>query len=551
MLTEEQLAAVFDALGPVDRIILVGDYRQLPPIGTGRPFVDITKELKPESFSTKLIKVNKKVIELAVFCGPAYAELTKIRRQTDEKGKRWDVLLSKCFSDNPSKEDLEVFHELATGDLESNCIRLVKWYDSTDFRKLLREVLEEELSLDPNDIFKSFNRKIGARDFGNYLYFNCDYAEKQIEDWQIISPVNGFGYGVKEINKLVQTTYRKPYIDLALNKKPAGANYFPKRKIAKPKGSDNIVYGDKVINLRNTRWEDWQKIKPYTCKTAALNYIANGEIGVITGEFRGRDNPSKNEPAIEVAFSTQPGYSYVFRPKQLDEDGKYSMDLAYAVTVHKAQGSGFKRVFFILPSKGSILSRELLYTALTRQEDKIVIIHQGDFRDFIRLASTDASATARRFTDLFHLPEVKQLKNKWYDARYVNISERGEPMLSKNEVIIANCLNKYKKRITYAYEDKLKLEAGGFAVKPDFTIDNLESGKRFYWEHLGMMTKTDYREKWDKKLKAYVEDGFVLHTKANPRDERVLIITEENPNGGINSQEIDRVVRTTILEEAI
>lgn len=204
-----------------------------------------------------------------------------------------------------------------------------------------------------------------------------------------------------------------------------------------------------------------------------------------------------------------------------------------------------------MPSKGAILSRELLYTALTRQEKKIIILHQGDFRDFIRLASTDASSTARRFTDLFHLPEVKQLKQKWYDARYVNISERGEPMLSKNEVIIANCLNKYKRQITYAYEDKLKLDNSERTIKPDFTIDNLSTRKRFYWEHLGMMTKTDYREKWQMKLEEYLKDGFVLHTEAKPEDEKVLIITEENPNGGINSQDIDFTVRRFILEEKI
>jgi hypothetical protein len=45
MLTEDQLAALFDALSGVDRIILVGDPSQLPPIGAGRPFVDIVKLL--------------------------------------------------------------------------------------------------------------------------------------------------------------------------------------------------------------------------------------------------------------------------------------------------------------------------------------------------------------------------------------------------------------------------------------------------------------------------------------------------------------------------
>ncbi len=180
-------------------------------------------------------------------------------------------------------------------------------------------------------------------------------------------------------------------------------------------------------------------------------------------------------------------------PNQFGEDSlkSYKFDLAYAITVHKAQGSGFKKVFFVLPSKGAILSRERLYTALTRQEDKIIILHQGEFRDFIRLASTDASATARRFTDLFFLPDVKQIDKKFYEARYINVSERGERMISKNEVIIANCLNKYKDRISYAYEDTLTLEGSGRTIKPDFTVENLDTGRIFYWGHLGMLSKEE------------------------------------------------------------
>jgi len=539
MLTEEQLAALLDALGPTDRIILVGDYRQLPPIGTGRPFVDIINRIKPKEFNQDFI-----------YSGPGYAELKQIRRQSNTGDFRWDVALSRCFSDEPTKQDIDIFLEIASGKIKSDHIRLEKWYDSKDFRELFEKLINEELPLDPNDIIKSFNRHIGAKDSGDFQYFNNNYAEKEIEKWQVISPVNGYGYGVKEVNKFIQGTFRKPYIDLALNVKPANSTYPRKRKIAKPKGTDNIVYGDKVINLRNTVWEHWQKIEPAGKKAVALNYIANGEIGVITGEFRAKDSTEKGEPSIQIAFSTQPGYSYVYGAKDLKEDGKYSFELAYAITVHKSQGSGFDKVFFVMPSKGAILSRELLYTALTRQVKKIIILHQGDFTDFIKLASTDASSTARRFTDLFYLPEVKQLKQKWYDVRYVNISERGEPMLSKNEVIIANCLNKYKRQITYAYEDKLKLDKSERTIKPDFTIDNFTTGKRFYWEHLGMMTKVDYRDKWEKKLQGYLDDGFTVYKRGELADsEKVLIITEENPNGGINSQAIDELVRKAILEE--
>jgi len=538
MLTEEQLAAVFDALGPVDRIILVGDYRQLPPIGTGRPFVDIVNELKPFSFA----KEN-------IYCAAAYAELRKIKRQSDTGDYRWDVALSRCFSDEPSKEDLEIFNNISSASINSNHIRLEKWYDSKDFRELFEKVIVKELLLEESDIEKSFNERIGAKDINGYQYFNYDFSEKVIEEWQVISPVNGYGYGVKEVNKFFQTTYRQNFIALAHNIQSGNSEYHQKRKIAKPKGSDNIVYGDKVINLRNTTWENWKQIRPYEKKNTSLNYFANGEIGVITGEFRGKFSKGKGDPNIEVTFSTQPGYSYVFDPKWLKEDGDFRLELAYAITVHKSQGSGFGTVFFVLPSKGAILSRELLYTALTRQEQKIIILHQGDFRDFIRFASTEASSTARRFTDLFHLPDLKQLNKKWYDARYINISERGEPMISKNEVIIANCLNKYKKQITYSYEDKLKLETSDRTIKPDFTIDNLFTNKRFYWEHLGMMTKTDYREKWLKKLEGYKNDGFVLHTEATDDDDKVLIITEENPNGGINSKAINELVIKYILEQ--
>jgi len=540
MLTEEQLAAVLDALGPTDRIILVGDYRQLPPIGTGRPFVDIVCEIRPKAFENEDIR-----------SAPAYAELKQIRRQTIKGDARWDVSLSRCFSDEPAKEDLEVFNEIAAGKIKSKHLRLEKWYDSADFKELFNKILVEELDIDMADREKSFNRTIGAVDDGDYQYFNHDDAEKKIEEWQVISPVNGYAYGVKEINKSIQGNFRRGFVDLALNIKQEDSKRFPKRKIAKPKGSDNIVYGDKVINLKNSRWEAKQSIRPKEMKTSALNFFANGEIGVITGEFRGKDNHSKEEPRIEIAFSTQPGYSYVFFPNQLKEDGKYSFELAYAITVHKSQGSGFKKLFFVLPASSPILCRELLYTALTRQEDKIIILHQGDFREFIRFASTEASATARRFTDLFHLPEVKQINTKWYDSRYVNISERNEPMISKNEVIIANLLNKYKARISYAYEAKLTIENSGRSIKPDFTIDNLETRKRFYWEHLGMMSKTDYRGKWEKKLEGYLADGFVLHTEAGPGDDKILIITEENLRGGINSVELDRLIREVILDEVV
>jgi ATP-dependent exoDNAse (exonuclease V) alpha subunit len=555
MLTEEQLAALFDALGIVQRIILVGDYRQLPPIGTGRPFVDIVSQLKPNLFDDPELRI-----------APAYAELLQIYRQNsigdnkiegeiDAREDRADVQLSRIFGDQLEKEDFNYVKTLLS---DENCLeggknaplRLIKWYDSIDLRQQLKQVLRDTLDFREGKEELDFNLSIGGTEFGSYLYFNRDKAENMLEDWQILSPVNGYGYGVKEINKYLQTTYRKKFIDLAYNVKEDGKYMGYPRKVAKPKGKDNVVYGDKVINLRNTKWQNWQKIIPLQLKGTALNYIANGEIGVITGEFRGSQSNVKTEPNIDITFSTQPGYSYQFKPSQLGEDGDYSIELAYCISVHKSQGSGFKKVFFILPSGNSLLSRELLYTALTRQVEQIIILHQGDFRDFLRFASDQYSETARRFTDLFDLPKLKELNRKRFDSRYVNISERGEPMISKNEVIIANCLLKYEREglLIYSYEDKLKLK-NDVILTPDFRIQHMLTGRIFYWEHLGMMTLSSYRKNWDKKLQAYSDDGFVLHTEANGHEEKMLIITEENPSGGIDSQYFDRLIKEIILEE--
>ena len=85
MLTEEQLAALIDSLSNVERLVLVGDPRQLPPIGAGRPFVDTVRELIPENVETLFPR-----------CGPGYAELTISRRQQGEA--RADVLLASHFT---------------------------------------------------------------------------------------------------------------------------------------------------------------------------------------------------------------------------------------------------------------------------------------------------------------------------------------------------------------------------------------------------------------------------------------------------------------------
>ena len=67
-----------------------------------------------------------------------------------------------------------------------------------------------------------------------------------------------------------------------------------------------------------------------------------------------------------------------------------------------------------------------------------------------KFTSGEYSETGRRLTDLMIEPKLKVINKKYYDTKYIQVSEKGEFMISKSEVIIADKLHHYG--INYAYE---------------------------------------------------------------------------------------------------
>ena len=88
-----------------------------------------------------------------------------------------------------------------------------------------------------------------------------------------------------------------------------------------------------------------------------------------------------------MEFSTQPGSVVKFWPTDFDDEHDARLELAYALTVHKAQGSEFDTVFLVLPKSHHMVTREMIYTALTRQKNKIVILMEGTPTDLQRMSS--------------------------------------------------------------------------------------------------------------------------------------------------------------------
>jgi hypothetical protein len=284
-------------------------------------------------------------------------------------------------------------------------------------------------------------------------------------------------------------------------------------------GPEGIFYGDKVINVGNHRRF---RVYPKESKDGKkpLMYVANGEIGIVTGPFQ-KKGSKINLNCLAVTFSTQAGFEYTFWPGDLQDDGSL-LELAYALTVHKAQGSEFKTVFVVIPNPCRLLSRELLYTALTRQRGKLVLLCQGNPRELF--AYRHHSDTARRLTNLFLAPDPIQVGFRSYDGKHIHRSKRGELMISKSELVIANELHSTK--ISYDYERPFVGEDGSVRY-PDFTIEDSESGVTWYWEHLGMLNDENYRNRWKRKLEWYRTNG-VLPVKDGGGPKGTLLTTSEN-----------------------
>ena len=157
-------------------------------------------------------------------------------------------------------------------------------------------------------------------------------------DIQIISPNK---------KNILGTTALNPILQEAVNPAQYG------KMIMK-----NLVYtfreGDKVMQIQNQYEMEWTKDGERGAG------IFNGDMGTVTAI-------DKSTNTLKVDFD---GRSVTYRADQLDQ-----LELAYAVTVHKSQGSEFEAVILVLPEGADRLCyRSLLYTAVTRAKKLLIII---------------------------------------------------------------------------------------------------------------------------------------------------------------------------------
>ncbi|MGI1846072.1 AAA family ATPase [Rhodococcus sp. SJ] len=478
MLTETMLAALMDALVPPGRLILVGDPRQLPPIGEGRPFVDLERAARARH--------DGRWPAVA----PGWAELTVLRRQQGHI--RDDLMLAKWFAGDEIPEGFDdVWERIRRGD-EMPSLRAVSW-EGRSPEQVIDDVLTEELGVRTDDDGRSFAASYGATVEPHVNYFD---AAAHIEKWQILSPFRNYTYGTVRLNRHLKETHR----GFELRK---AQTWGKSRSVPEPLGPERIVLGDKVVNTRNrSRAWFWSK-----AEGESKGYLANGEIGVVIGQIKTK--AMKKPPwKTQVEYSSQLGRRFTTSMGSSETDAP--VELAWALTVHKAQGSEFGLVVVMLPAGARRVSRELLYTALTRQTDRVVLCHEGPIDELLELTRASGSDTGRRMTDLTLPPAPVAVRTSAgpdmsrLDAGLVHVSKTGVLVRSKNELIIAGILEELAPG-SWVYEQPL-VGGDGRTRVPDFTITTAD-GRTVYWEHLGMLDNPAYAAAWEKKRAWYAEQG--------------------------------------------
>ena len=198
------------------------------------------------------------------------------------------------------------------------------------------------------------------------LIMNPPASVDPVDDIQVVTPLNDKGpISRVELNKVIQSW-------LNPGKNPI-SDKFP------------IRVRDKVICKTNCFLQLWdEENRKGDEDEDAKDFVANGEIGRVTSIFKEKSkNGSTN--CIVVKFDS-PNRSVISKG-----EGLFNFELAYAITVHKSQGSSWPIVIYMVdetPSARRVCSRELVYTALSRFEKVIFTIGRlGTLRSDCRIES--------------------------------------------------------------------------------------------------------------------------------------------------------------------
>ena len=182
------------------------------------------------------------------------------------------------------------------------------------------------------------------------------YVEASPYEIQVLTPMKKGLLGVERLNVILQQYLNPPEAE----------------KKEKEHGQGLFREGDKVMQIKNNYQLEWEIRGNYGIPVEKGVGVFNGDTGIIR-------EINLFAETVTVEFEEKRFVEYSF--KQLEE-----LELAYAITIHKAQGSEYPAVVIpLLQGPKMLMNRNLLYTAVTRARKCVTLV--GDERTFFDMES--------------------------------------------------------------------------------------------------------------------------------------------------------------------
>lgn len=252
--------------------------------------------------------------------------------------------------------------------IRSGCFPVV------ELKKIFRQASESDIVVNAHKINRgeqvTINNK--SRDFFFLKRYDADiiirvvialiqeklprYVDAKPYEIQVLTPMRKGLLGVGRLNQILQRYLNPP--DEKKKEKEIGQRLFRE--------------GDKVMQVKNNYQLEWEILGRYKIPVDKGVGVFNGDTGIMT-----EINEFAETATVEFEDGRQAEYSF----KQLEE-----LELAYAVTIHKSQGSEYPAVILpILSGPRMLMNRNLLYTAVTRARKCVTVVgSETTFAEMIR-----------------------------------------------------------------------------------------------------------------------------------------------------------------------
>ncbi|MGN1383446.1 MAG: hypothetical protein ACI4W2_11600 [Eubacterium sp.] len=142
---------------------------------------------------------------------------------------------------------------------------------------------------------------------------------------------------------------------------------------------------------------------------------------------------------------------------------------------------------------------------------------------------TDLHSWAQKYRNIHHIGDFR------YPQDLKQTTEDGELVRSKSEAIIYNCL--LRENLSFVYEMPLMFQ--GSSIEPDFTVYSRKTGQLIIWEHLGLLSSSEYIRKIQWKLRLFQQSGYILGDN--------LIFSTDTADHGIDTSEIMEIIKEYLI----